>query len=62
MLKSAANPEGLPMEVFDNPRSGIMKNGSQFYKDLATPFYGTNRAGAKVSQGTLDQFWLWSAD
>jgi non-heme chloroperoxidase len=60
MLKSAANPEGLPMEVFDNLRSGIMKDRSQFYKDLAIQFYGANRPGAKVSQGTLDQFWLWS--
>jgi len=60
MLKSAANPEGLPIEVFDNLRSGIMKDRSQFYKDLAVPFYGADRPGAKVSQGTLDQFWLWS--
>ena len=60
MLKSAANPEGLPMEVFDNLRSGLMKDRSQFYKDLAIQFYGANRPGAKVSQGTLDQFWLWS--
>jgi non-heme chloroperoxidase len=60
MLMSAANPEGLPMEVFDNLRSGIMKDRSQFYKDLAIQFYGANRRGAKVSQGILDQFWLWS--
>jgi len=60
MLKSAANPEGLPMEVFDNLRSGLMKDRSQFYKDLAIQFYGANRPGAKVSPGTLDQFWLWS--
>jgi non-heme chloroperoxidase len=60
MLKSAANPEGLPMEVFDNMRSSITKDRSQFYKDLATQFYGANRSGAKVSQGILDQFWLWS--
>ena len=60
MLKSAANPEGLPMEVFDNMRSGMMKDRSQFYKDLAIQFYGANRPGAKVSQGMLDQFWLWS--
>ena len=52
MLKSATNPEGLPMEVFDNLRSGIMKDRSQFYKDLATPFYGADK-GVKVSQGTL---------
>ena len=60
MLKTPANPEGLPMEVFDNLRSGLTKDRSQFYKDLAIPFYGTNRPGTKVSQGTLDQFWLWS--
>jgi non-heme chloroperoxidase len=60
MLKTPANPEGLPMEVFDNLRRGLTKDRSQFYKDLATPFYGANRPGAKVSQGTLDQFWLWS--
>jgi len=60
MLQSAANPEGLPMEVFDNLRSGIFKDRSQFYKDLALMFYGANRPGAKVSQGILDQFWLWS--
>src|SRR5215213_7533947 len=60
MLKSAANPEGLPMEVFDNMRSGLMQDRSQFYRDLAPMFYGANRPGAQVSQGTLDQFWLWS--
>jgi len=60
MLKSAANPEGLPMEVFDGLRAGVMNDRSQFYKDLAIQFYGANRPGAKVSQGILDQFWLWS--
>ncbi|HKA12008.1 MAG TPA: alpha/beta hydrolase [Candidatus Dormibacteraeota bacterium] len=60
MLKSAANPDGLPIEVFDDLRRGLMKDRSQFYKDLARMFYGANRAGAKVSQGMLDQFWLWS--
>ena len=60
MLKSAANPEGLPMEVFDGIRAGVAGDRSQYYKDLAIAFYGANRAGAKVSQGTLDQFWLWS--
>jgi non-heme chloroperoxidase len=59
MLNTPANPEGLPMEVFDKLRSGIMKDRSQFYKDVAIPFYGANRPGAKVSQGLLDQFWLW---
>jgi non-heme chloroperoxidase len=60
MLKSETNPEGLPKEVFDNLRSDILKNRSQFYKDLSIPFYGANRPNANVSQGLLDQFWLWS--
>ena len=60
MLKTASNPEGLPMQVFDDMRSGLMRDPSQFYKDLAVPFYGANRPGAKVSQGILDQFWYWS--
>ena len=60
MVKSATNPEGLPIEVFDDMRSGLTKDRSQFYKDLAVQFYGANRTGAKVSQGVLDQFWLWS--
>jgi non-heme chloroperoxidase len=60
MLQSAANPEGLSMEEFDTLRSGITKDRSQFYKDPALMFYGANRPGAKVSQGVLDQFWLWS--
>jgi len=60
MVQSAANPEGLPVSVFNDIRAGIVKDRSQFYKDLATPFYGANRPGAKVSQGVLDQFWLWS--
>src|SRR6188508_2219124 len=60
MVKSASNPEGLPIEVFDDMRSGLTKDPSQFYKDLAISFYGANREGAKVSKGILDQFWLWS--
>jgi non-heme chloroperoxidase len=60
MLKTTANPEGLPMEVFDSIRAGVTKDRSQYYKDLAIQFYGANRPGAKVSQGILDQFWLWS--
>ena len=60
MLKSAANPEGLPMKVFDEIRAGLANDRSQFYRDLAIQFYGANRPGAKVSQGILDQFWLWS--
>ena len=60
VVKSNTNPEGVPIEVFDKLRSDLVKNPSQFYKDLAIPFYGANRPGANVSQGTLDQFWLWS--
>ena len=60
MLKTQANPEGLPIEVFDGIRAGVAGDRSQFYKDLAVQFYGANRAGAKVTQGILDQFWLWS--
>jgi non-heme chloroperoxidase len=60
MVKTAANPEGVPLEVFDGLRSGLVKDRSQFYRDFALPFYGANRPGAKISQGTLDQFWLWS--
>ncbi|MCW5623529.1 MAG: alpha/beta hydrolase [Burkholderiales bacterium] len=57
MLKTAANPGGLPMEVFDGIRAGVTNNRSQFFKDLAIPFYGFNRPGAQVSQGTIDAFW-----
>ena len=60
MLKSDANPEGLPIEVFDRMRASLAKDRSQFYKDLAVQFYSANRPGAKVTQGVLDQFWLWS--
>ena len=60
LLKTTANPEGVPLEVFDSIRAGLAKDRSQFYKDFATQFYGANRAGARVSQGILDQFWLWS--
>jgi len=60
MLKTAANPEGLPVELFDGLRSALLKDRSQTYKEFAPQFYGANRPGAQVSQGTLDQFWLWS--
>jgi len=60
MLKTPANPEGLPIEVFDGLRASVAKDRSQFYKEFASPFYGANRPGAKVSQGLLDQFWAWS--
>ena len=58
MLKTAANPGGLPMDVFDGIRAGVRADRSQFFKDLTVPFYGANRPGAKVSQGLKDSFWL----
>jgi non-heme chloroperoxidase len=60
MLKTPANPEGLPIEVFDGIRAGLARDRSQFYQELAIQFYGANRSGAQVSQGLLDQFWTWS--
>jgi len=60
MVKSAANPEGVPIEVFDGLRSSLLKDRSQFWKEFAIPFFGFNREGAKVSHGLIDQFWLWS--
>lgn len=58
MLKTAANPGGLPIDVFDGIRKGMKEDRSQFFKDLAVPFYGYNRLGAKQSQGVIDNFWL----
>src|SRR6266700_1383347 len=58
MLKTAANPGGLPMEAFDQIRAGVVNDRSQFFKDLSAPFYGANRPGANVSQGLRDSFWL----
>jgi non-heme chloroperoxidase len=58
MLKTPANPGGLPMEAFDQIRTAVKADRSQFFKDLSAPFYGANRAGAKVSQGLRDSFWL----
>lgn len=60
MVQSDTNPEGLPIAVFDELRANLLKDRSQFYKDLATPFYGANREGSNVSAGVLEQFWLWS--
>jgi non-heme chloroperoxidase len=57
MLKTAANPGGLPMDVFDQLRSAVVADRSQFWKDLSMPFYGFNRPNAKVSQGVRDSFW-----
>jgi non-heme chloroperoxidase len=58
MLKTAANPGGLPMEVFDQMRAGVVADRSQFFKDLAMPFFGYNRPGAKISEGVSQSFWL----
>jgi non-heme chloroperoxidase len=60
LLQTETNPEGLPMEAFEGIRAGLIADRSQFYKDLAVQFYGANRPGSKVSQGVLDQFWLWA--
>ena len=58
MLKTAANPGGLPMEVFDQIRAGVLADRSNYWKDLSMPFYGYNRPGAKVSDGVRESFWL----
>src|SRR5438477_963612 len=58
MLKTPANPNGIPMETFDQLRAAVAADRAQFFKDLSAPFYGANRAGAKVSQGLRDSFWL----
>jgi len=58
MLKTAANPGGLPIDAFDQIRAGVLSDRSHFFKDLSGPFYGANRPGAKVSQGLRDSFWL----
>lgn len=60
LVKSPSNPDGLPIALFDGLRSSLNKDRSQFYKDFAVAFYGANRPDARVSQGMLDQFWLWS--
>ena len=58
MLKTPANPGGLPIEVFDQLRASVQADRSQFFKDLSAPFYGANRPGATVSQGLRDSFWM----
>jgi non-heme chloroperoxidase len=58
MLKTDTNPGGLPIEAFNQIRSAVLADRSQFFKDLSAPFYGANRPGAKVSQGLRDSFWL----
>lgn len=58
MLRTAAYPGGLPIEVFDQLRANVLADRAQFFKDLTIPFYGANRPDAKVSQGLRDSFWL----
>jgi non-heme chloroperoxidase len=58
MLKTEANPAGLPMAVFDQLRVGVAMDRSQFFKELSLPFYGYNRPGAKISDGVRESFWL----
>jgi non-heme chloroperoxidase len=58
MLKTAANPGGLPIEAFNAIRAGVLADRSQFWKDLSLPFYGYNRRDAKVSEGVRESFWL----
>ena len=58
MVRTAANPGGLPIDVFDGIRKGVLSDRSQFFKDLTMPFYGYNRPGAKVSEGVRESFWL----
>ena len=58
MLKTEANPGGLPLEVFDGIRAGVAADRSAFFRDLSMPFYGYNRPGAKVSEGVRESFWL----
>ena len=58
MLRTAANPGGLPIDVFDGIRKGVLSDRSQFFKDLTIPFYGYNRPDAKVSEGVRESFWL----
>ena len=58
MLKTAKNPDGVPIDAFDQIRAGVKADRSQFWKDLSLPFYGANRPGSKVSEGVRDAFWL----
>lgn len=58
MLKTPANPGGLPIDVFDQIRANVVADRSQFWKDLSMPFYGYNRPGAKVSEGVRESFWM----
>jgi non-heme chloroperoxidase len=57
MVKTDSNPDGLPIEVFDGIRAGVLRDASQFYKDLTEAFFGANREGSAVSQGAKDELW-----
>ena len=58
LLKTDANPEGLPIEVFDEIRAALRNERSQYWKETAVPFFGANRSGSKATQGNQDMFWL----
>ncbi len=58
MLQTAANPAGTPLSVFDEQRTAVVNDRSQFFEDLSMPFYGYNKPAAKISQGVRDSFWL----
>jgi non-heme chloroperoxidase len=60
MLRTDANPDGTPIEAFDEIRAGVTADRSQYYRDLSVPFYGADRPGSAVSQGVRDAFWLMS--
>ncbi len=58
LLKTASNPDGLPIEAFDQLRAALAKDRSKFFREFAVPFFGLNREGATASQGAVDSFWL----
>jgi non-heme chloroperoxidase len=58
MLKTEANPGGLPLAVFDGLRANVAADRSKFFQELSLPFYGYNRSGAKISDGVRESFWL----
>jgi non-heme chloroperoxidase len=60
LLKTPANPEGLPIELFDGLRASLFADRAEFYREFAVQFYGANRPESKVPQAVLDQFWTWS--
>src|SRR5712692_7569543 len=60
ILKTEANPDGYPIEIFNQIGADVIMDRSQLYRDLCAPFYGANRPGSQVSQSTQDMFWLWA--